>query len=185
MRRDPCATLLRNRRSRTASLHFARDCPSFIHQYQAIVTGGEIALGDDRIQFDFKFEGRRYRPTLLITPTALNLRRARESLARIKARIAARTFSFADEFPDYRHLRKVVDSSEIRTCNQGVSRSEFISVLSRLQVPPMQESVDEASTGARLLPTVKPAVLNASPLIRHLASPALPTHPRIGQKIWP
>jgi Arm DNA-binding domain len=58
---------------------FARDCPSFIHQYQAIVTGAVIALGDDRIQFDFKFEGRRYRPTLLITPTALNLRRARRS----------------------------------------------------------------------------------------------------------
>jgi Arm DNA-binding domain len=54
-------------------------------------TGGVIALGHNRIQFEFKFEGRRYRPTLLMTPTALNLRRARENLQRIKARIAAGT----------------------------------------------------------------------------------------------
>ncbi len=81
-------------------------------------TGGVTALGQDRIQFDFQFEGRRYRPTLLMMPSAVNLRRARESLQRIRARIAAGTFSFADEFPDYRHLRKVVDSNELRTCNR-------------------------------------------------------------------
>jgi integrase len=81
-------------------------------------TGGVIAFGQDRIQFEFQFEGRRFRPTLLMTPTALNLRRARENLRRIKARIAAGTFSFADEFPDYRYLQKVVDSNELRTCNR-------------------------------------------------------------------
>jgi hypothetical protein len=54
-------------------------------------TGGVLAFGQDRIQFEFQFEGRRFRPTLLMTPTALNLRRARESLRRIKARIAAGT----------------------------------------------------------------------------------------------
>jgi integrase len=81
-------------------------------------TGGVLAFGQDRIQFEFQFEGRRFRPTLLMTPTALNLRRARENLRRIKARIAAGTFSFADEFPDYRYLRKVVDSNELRTCNR-------------------------------------------------------------------
>jgi hypothetical protein len=43
-------------------------------------TGGVLAFGQDRIQFEFKFEGRRYRPIVLTTPTALNLRRARESL---------------------------------------------------------------------------------------------------------
>jgi len=53
-----------------------------------------------------------------MTPTALNLRRARETLRRIKSGIAAGTFSFADEFPDYRFLRKVVDSNELRTCNR-------------------------------------------------------------------
>jgi integrase len=46
------------------------------------------------------------------------LRRAPENLRRIRARIAAGTFSFADELPDYRFLRKVVDSNEIRTCNR-------------------------------------------------------------------
>jgi integrase len=81
-------------------------------------TGGVAAIGQDRIQFDFKFEGRRYRPTLLMTPTAVNLRRARESMQRIKTRIKAKTFSFADEFPDYRHLRSVIDSNELRTCNR-------------------------------------------------------------------
>jgi integrase len=81
-------------------------------------TGGVLAFGQDRIQFEFQFEGRRFRPTLLMTPTALDLRRARENLGRIKARIAAGTFSSADEFPDYRYLRKVVDSNELRTCNR-------------------------------------------------------------------
>jgi integrase len=81
-------------------------------------TGDVIAAGQDRIQFDFQFEGRRYRPTLPLMPNTLNLRRARENLQRMKARIAAGTFSFADEFPDYRHLRKVVDSNELRTCHR-------------------------------------------------------------------
>ena len=85
-------------------------------------TGGVIAVGQDRIQFAFQFEGRRFRPTLLMTPSALNLRRARENLRRIKARIAAGTFSFADEFPDYRYLQKVVDSNELRTCNRVFRR---------------------------------------------------------------
>jgi integrase len=81
-------------------------------------TGGVAALGHNRIMYDFVFEGRRCRPTLVMPPTTVNLRRARESLQRIRVRIAAGTFSFADEFPDYRHLRKVVDSNEIRTCNR-------------------------------------------------------------------
>lgn len=81
-------------------------------------TGGVIAFGQDRIQFDFMFEGRRYRPTLVMTPNAVNLRRARENLKRMKARMVAGTFSFSDEFPDYRHLRTVVDSNELRTCDR-------------------------------------------------------------------
>ena len=42
-------------------------------------------------------------------------------------------------------------SQEVAAQIAGVSRSEFVSVLSRLQVSPMQESMDEALTGARLL----------------------------------
>jgi predicted HTH domain antitoxin len=42
-------------------------------------------------------------------------------------------------------------SQEVAAQIAGVSRSEFVSVLSRLQVTPMQESLDEALAGARLL----------------------------------
>ncbi len=54
-------------------------------------TGGVIALGRDRIQFDFRFEGQRYRSTLLMMPNTVNLRRARENLQRMKARTVAGT----------------------------------------------------------------------------------------------
>jgi integrase len=81
-------------------------------------TGGVAARGRERIQFTFKFEGTRYRPTLLTTPTESNLRRAREQLVAIKARIAAGTFSFAEEFPNYLHLSKVPRAGSPRTCDQ-------------------------------------------------------------------
>jgi predicted HTH domain antitoxin len=42
-------------------------------------------------------------------------------------------------------------SQEVASQIAGVSRSEFLSVLSSLQVSPMQESAEEASAGARLL----------------------------------
>ncbi len=47
----------------------------------------------------------------------------------------------------------------------GVSRSEFVSVLSRLQVSPIQEYGRSVSGRATTAPTVKPTVLNASPQI--------------------
>jgi integrase len=40
------------------------------------IHGGVIALGSDRIQFDFEFDGVRYRPTLKRSPTEANLKRA-------------------------------------------------------------------------------------------------------------
>ena len=58
----------------------------------------------------------RYRPTLLRAPTETNLRRAREHLVGIKERIAAGTFSFAEEFPDFLHLKRVPDKGCPRTC---------------------------------------------------------------------
>jgi len=42
-------------------------------------------------------------------------------------------------------------SQEVAAQIAGVSRDEFVSLLSRLQASPMQESMDEALTGARLL----------------------------------
>jgi integrase len=42
------------------------------------ISGGVFALGSDRIQFDFEFDGVRYRPTLKRSPTEANLKRARK-----------------------------------------------------------------------------------------------------------
>ena len=80
------------------------------------MTGGVTVAGRERIRFDFKFDGVRYRPTLLRTPTESNLRRAREHLVGIKDRIAAGTFSFAEEFPDFLQLSRVPDEGCPRTC---------------------------------------------------------------------
>ena len=68
-------------------------------------TGGVSPSGPCRIQFDFTIDGKRYRPTLQRTPHETNLRRARELLSRIKARIAAGRY-FTRPPP---HWRGVVD----------------------------------------------------------------------------
>jgi integrase len=81
-------------------------------------TGGVIGKGLGRIQYDFRMDGVRYRPTLNAIPTEGNLRRAREHLRGIKERIRLGTFSFAEEFPDFRDLHKVFHASPHRTCNQ-------------------------------------------------------------------
>jgi integrase len=81
-------------------------------------TGGVIAKGRDRIQFDFRLNGVRYRPSLKAIPTEGNLRRARERLKAIKERIRLGTFSFIEEFPDFRDWQKVSQQSPFRTCNQ-------------------------------------------------------------------
>ena len=83
------------------------------------ITGGVRAKGSNRIQFDFEFEGVRYRPTVERIPSEANLRRARKQLEDIKARIAHGTFNFAEEFPDFRDLKEVSGVQvERRTCNQ-------------------------------------------------------------------
>ena len=84
------------------------------------ITSGVRPKGDDRIEFDFEFEGKRYRPTLRRQPTEGNLRRAMQQLEAIRERIANGTFSFADEFPDFRFVEKVDSSARagVRTCNE-------------------------------------------------------------------
>ncbi len=82
------------------------------------MTGGVTAAGRRRIRFDFTFEGHRYRPSLLRSPTETNLRRAHEQLAGIKERIAAGAFSFADEFSDFRDLEGVPGAGSPSTCGQ-------------------------------------------------------------------
>jgi integrase len=65
------------------------------------ITGGVTPKGRHRIQFDLRIEGVRYRPSLRWVPSEANLRRARDSLRRIKAQIEAGIFRFSEEFPDY------------------------------------------------------------------------------------
>jgi hypothetical protein len=47
-------------------------------------TGGMVAAPRSRIQFDFTFEGVRYRPSILRPPSEANLRRAHQRLNEIK-----------------------------------------------------------------------------------------------------
>jgi integrase len=80
------------------------------------ITGG-VVPANGRIQFDFAIDGVRYRPTLRWQPTEVNLRRAREHLRRIKAGIAAGTFNFGEEFPDFRGLHKLPLPLRAQTCS--------------------------------------------------------------------
>jgi integrase len=82
------------------------------------LSGGVLAKGSNRIQFDFEFAGIRYRPTIARIPSEANLRRARAQLEDIKARIASGTFRFADEFPDFRDIGKVAGTVPRRTCTE-------------------------------------------------------------------
>jgi hypothetical protein len=72
------------------------------------------AKGSDRIEFDFLFEGIRYRPTLRRTPSEANLRRAYKQLEDIKNRIDRGEFNFSDEFPDYRYKGTLTSPSDSR-----------------------------------------------------------------------
>jgi integrase len=82
-------------------------------------TDGVTARGKRRIQYDFMYEGVRYRPTLQHVPSERNLCLARQHLQAIKDRIMAGTFCFADEFPDFRDLKRVPSAGAARTCGQG------------------------------------------------------------------
>jgi hypothetical protein len=84
-------------------------------------TGGVSARGSNGVQYDFMLEGVRYRPMLKQTTTEANLRCAREHLNAIKERIRLGTFSFAEEFPDFRDLHKLINRSPWRTCNLRAS----------------------------------------------------------------
>src|SRR6267154_1012597 len=82
------------------------------------ITGGVMPAGTARIQFDFRVEGRRFRPTLPWIPNETNLRRARTQLTRIKAQIATATFCFEAEFPRYKGLSKLPPPHRARTCGE-------------------------------------------------------------------
>src|SRR3954469_22943406 len=79
-------------------------------------TGAVVAAPRGRIQFDFTFNGIRYRPSIRRPPSEANLHRARERLESIKQLIRLGTFSFEEEFPDYRLLRRLDGTSSARLC---------------------------------------------------------------------
>ena len=89
---------------------------------------GVRARGPDRIEFDFLFEGIRYRPTLRRVPSEANLRRAYKQLEDIKRRIERGDFNFSDEFPDYCYKGSLIgpsetqDASKPETCNEVADR---------------------------------------------------------------
>ena len=70
-----------------------------------------------RIQFNFVFDGIRYRPSIKRPPSEANLRRARERLEAIKHQIRLGTFSFEEEFPDYRFVGRLSGTSCARLCS--------------------------------------------------------------------
>jgi hypothetical protein len=70
-------------------------------------SGGLQSAGSDSIPFTHKFLGVRCCPTLSWIPTEITLRRTRQHLTDFNVRIAAGTSSFAAEFPDYRHVKKM------------------------------------------------------------------------------
>jgi integrase len=81
-------------------------------------TGGVVAAPRGRIQFDFVLDGTRYRPSIKRPPSEANLRRARERLEVIKHHIRLGTFSFEEEFPNYRYMRRVAGTSNARLCSE-------------------------------------------------------------------
>ena len=57
------------------------------------MTGGVVGKGGQRIQYEFRLNGVRYRPSIKAIPTEANLRRACEHLKGIQQRIRLGTFS--------------------------------------------------------------------------------------------
>jgi len=67
-------------------------------------TSGGVRAKNGRIEYDFEYQGKRYRPTVDITPTETNLRNARIQRKRIVNDIRNGTFVFAQEFPGFKYL---------------------------------------------------------------------------------
>jgi len=102
---------------------------------------GVRAKGSDRIQFDFEFEGVRYRPTLKRIPSEANLRRAYKQLQDIKGRIERGLFKFEEEFPDYRYRAALSapEDKKGKTCDD-VFRSFLANCEMRVAMDDMSHS---------------------------------------------
>ena len=88
-------------------------------------SGGVRAKSANRIEYRIWYEGHLYRPSLEIPSNTANLKRAAVHLAQINERIRAGTFSFRDEFPQYRYgdaltpePNEVIESPGEKLCDQ-------------------------------------------------------------------
>lgn len=81
-------------------------------------TSEGVTPARNRIMFDIHIDGTRFRPSLRWVPNESNLRRARARMLQIRARIAAGTFSFAEEFPDYRGRKRLDVPPRTLTCSE-------------------------------------------------------------------
>ena len=108
------------------------------------LSGGVASKGKDRIEFTFVYEGVRYRPTVQRIPSEANLRRARVQLEGIKERIKSGTFSFAEEFPDYRYMARVPDGST----SQPEADSFAVHTTPRSALAPMRRASSKAAPRA-------------------------------------
>jgi hypothetical protein len=88
--------------------------------------GAVRAKGTHRIEFTIYYRGQRFRPTLALTPTEANLRRAQQRIQHMYARIGAGTFDLLEEFPDYRmrgrYARSLPAPPPSETCNEVFDR---------------------------------------------------------------
>jgi len=84
--------------------------------------------GSDRIEFEFTYKGKRYRPSLPRVPTEANLRRAHLQLNDIKLRIKYGTFNFNEEFPDYRMAEPTANDKTAEAARIGSAEEPARSV---------------------------------------------------------
>ena len=85
------------------------------------ISGGVVPAGN-RIRFDLRIDGKRFRPTVRWVPDQINLKRARERMLIYRAQIAAGTFSFTNSFPEYRCRKRLGLAPQTLTCSEVFDR---------------------------------------------------------------
>ncbi|HEY0941890.1 MAG TPA: DUF3596 domain-containing protein [Steroidobacter sp.] len=85
------------------------------------ISGGVVPAGN-RIRFDLRIDGKRFRPTVRWFPNEINLKRAGGLMLIYKAQIAAGTFSFANSFPEYRCRKRLGLAPQTLTCSEVFDR---------------------------------------------------------------
>ena len=113
---------------------------------------GVRAKGTDRIEFEIYIGEKRYRPTVKRPPTPANLRRARVQLDAIDKAIAAGTFDFAQEFPDYR-LKDRLPTPPVAVPTDEMPEADFEEILAE-PLPPAIECAPASAPTAEAVADV-------------------------------